>query len=100
MNKVRAYCLLLVLLVLMGWAGSYTAPVQAIGPFSEGLASSEPEEHPVDRIEAAKVAGKITPDEAALYKLYAFTEPDKLPSQFQFPNPQPCFLVVFFFLVF
>ena len=69
MNKVRAYCVLPILLVLIGWGGSYAALVQAIGPVNEGLASSESELHPVDCIEAAKLAGEITPDEAALYKL-------------------------------
>ena len=72
MNKVRAYCVLPILLVLIGWGGARSIPVQAIVPSSEGLASSEPEEHPVDRIEAAKLAGEITPDEAALYKVHAF----------------------------
>jgi len=82
-KRVRNFFLLFIVLSVIGLISANT---------HTGFASKLPkkiqqQEHPIDRIEAAKVAGEITPDEAALYKLYAFIEPEKLPSRFQFYGP-------------
>ncbi len=42
---------------------------------------------PLARIEASKIQGKITIDQAALYKLALFSQPEELPEEFQSATP-------------